>query len=121
MHIAIWIIAAILIGLWSLLAWAMHALLGLAAGVGGMPADWYALINQLPGTLWLEVWWPGWRETLVLIAQWSGTLIGWLGSAGPVIVWVLWALGTGVLVLCAALLSGLVALARRAAPKVQAA
>lgn len=119
MHIAIWIITALLIGLWSLLAYGVHALVGLGAGLAGMPADWLALVGQIPGTAWLEIWAPWWREALVFAVQSIGALLGWVGSAAPVIVWVLWGLGALALVLCAALLSGLVALARKAAPEVR--
>lgn len=115
MHLAIWIVTALLIGLWSLLAWGAYALLSLATGMPGMPADWYALLAQLPGAAWLDLWLPGWREATVAAAQWAGALFGWLGGALPVVAWVLWGLGTGVVLLCAALLSGVVAIGRRAA------
>lgn len=115
MHLVIWIVTALLIGLWSLLAYGVATLLGLVVGMNGMPADWYALLTQVPGAAWLDLWLAGWREAIVFSAQALGAVLGWLGSAAPVLVWVMWALGAGMLVLCAALLSGLVALGRRAA------
>ncbi len=122
MHIAIWIITTLLVGLWSLLAYGVHTLLGLSAGLAGMPANWLELIEKIPGTAWLEIWMPWWREALVFAVQSFGEVLGWFGaSAAPVmvgLVWVLWGLGVAGLVLCAALLSGLVALARRVAPRV---
>ena len=120
MHIAIWIITALLVGLWSLLAYGMHTLLGLSAGLAGLPANWLELIEKMPGTAWLEIWMPWWREAVVFAVQSFGEVLAWFGgSAAPVVAWVvwgLWGLGTVGLVLCAGLLSGLVALARRVTP-----
>jgi len=113
MHIAIWIFTAIAIGLWTLLAYATATLVGLAGGMSGMPSEWYALIAQIPGAPWLDLWLPGWREAVVFSAQALGAVLGWLGGAAPVIVWVAWGLGTAFMVLCAALLSGVVAVIRR--------
>ena len=121
MHLAIWIITALLIGLWTLLAYGVGALITLGSGLAGLPADWYALLGRIPGAPWLDDYAPGWREAVVVVAQLLGTVLGWLGDAGPVIMWVLWGLGTLALVLCAALMSGLVALARRVKPPSQAA
>jgi hypothetical protein len=115
MHLAIWILTGLLIGLWSLLAYGVATLMGLITGAQGMPADWFALLTQMPGAAWLDLWLPGWREAVVAAAQALGAVLGWLGGAAPVLVWVTWGLGTGVLLLGAALLSGLVALGRRAA------
>jgi hypothetical protein len=116
MHIAIWIVAALLVGLWSLLAYGAGTLAGLAAGLSGLPADWYPLLDRIPGAAWMGDWLPGWREAVVAAAQVIGMALGWLGSALPVIVWVLWGLGAVTLVLCAAVVSGIVALAGRSAP-----
>lgn len=113
MHLAIWILTAFVIALWTLLAYGTATLVGLAGGMSGMPSEWYALIAQIPGAPWLDLWMPGWREAVVWSAQVLGTVLGWLGGAAPVIVWVLWGLGVGFMVLCAALLSALVAVIRR--------
>jgi hypothetical protein len=112
MQLFLWIITALLIALWSLLAWGVQALLGLGSGAG---TDWVALVAQVPGAAWLEVWLPGWRDAAVFGAQSLSTVLGWIGGAGPIIVWVLWGLGTGAMLIGAALLSGLIAIARRAA------
>ncbi len=120
MHIAIWIIAAFIVALWSALAYGVGTLAGLTAGLTGLPADWYELIAGTPGAEWMDMVLPGWREAVVQTAQVLGAVLGWLGGALPVIVWVIWGLGTVGLVLCAALLSGLVALARRASPDASA-
>jgi len=120
MHIAIWVIAAGIVALWSVLAYGVGTLAGLTAGLTGLPADWYELIAGTPGAEWMDMVLPGWREAVVQTAQVLGAVLGWLGGALPVIVWVIWGLGTVGLVLCAALLSGLVALARRASPDASA-
>lgn len=115
MHLAIWIVTALLLGLWSMLAYGVGALAGLTTGLSsGLPVDWYALLTRIPGAAWLGDWLPGWREAVVAAAQAIGTGLGWLGGALPVIVWVGWGLGAVVLVLCASLLSGLMAWARKA-------
>lgn len=117
MQLAIWIVAALLLGLWSLLAYAVGTLLGLAAGLSnGLPADMYALLDHIPGAPWLGEWLPGWREAVVAAAQTIGAGLGWLGGALPAVLWVAWGLGALVLLLFATLLSGIVAWARRAAP-----
>ena len=119
MHIAIWAIVALLITLWTLLAYGVNSLLGLSAGLAGMPAAWYELLGRMPAGEQLDEWLPGWREATVAAAQALGTLLGWLGDAGPVLVWVVWGLGAAGLVLVAALLSGLVAFGRRAGAAAQ--
>lgn len=111
MHFAIWIITFLLIGLWSLLAWGTHALLSLAPALSGPVAP---LLDKLPGAPWLDTWVPGWRELTVAMAELTQTVLGWLGGAAPVLVWVLWGVGVAGLVLCALLASGLVAIIRRA-------
>ena len=116
MHLAIWIVAALLVGLWSLLAYGVGTLAGLAAGLSGLPADWYPLLDRIPGAAWMGDWLPGWREAVVAAAQVIGMALGWLGSALPAVVWVAWGRGTVGLVLCAALLSGIAAWARKSAP-----
>jgi hypothetical protein len=119
MHIAIWAIAALFIGLWTLLAYGVNALLGLGTRLAGMPAGWYELLARMPAGEHLDDWLPGWREATVAAAQALSALLGWLGDAGPVLVWVVWGLGAAGLVLGAALLSGLVVLGRRAAAAAQ--
>ncbi|MBI5721926.1 MAG: hypothetical protein HZC37_29990 [Burkholderiales bacterium] len=116
MHIAIWTIAAVAIGLWSLLAYGVGTLAAQTAGLTGLPAEWYELIAGTPGGEWMDMVLPGWREAVVLSAQALGAALGWLGGALPIIVWVIWGVVAAGLVLSAALLSGLVALARRVAP-----
>ncbi len=110
MHIVIWLLAALALGLWSLLAWGMAALLGLDPS---WVADAGGLLEKVPYGDVIEAWVPGWQALLLTTFELTRTLLGWLGGFGQVIVWVVWAVGAGVVVLCAALLSGLVVLIRR--------
>jgi hypothetical protein len=112
MHIAIWLLAALALGLWSLLAWGVATLLGLDPS---WVTDAGGLLQKVPYGEVIEAWVPGWQALLVGTFELARSLLGWLGGFGQVLVWVLWALGAGVVVLCAALLSGLVALVRRSA------
>jgi hypothetical protein len=116
-----WFVVALLIALWSLAAWALHAvavwtasnagaLSGIASGAGAM---------ELPG--WLAPWVPP------EIAQWVSQLLAGVGPivdtllqaapalAGGVTVagWVVWGIGSVLLVLLGAGLHLLIALWRR--------
>ena len=115
MHLAIWIVAALLVGMWSLLAYGVGTLAGLAAGLSSLPADLNPLLDRIPGAAWMGDWLPGWREAVLSAAHLVGMALGWLGGALPVVVWGVWGLVTVVLLLCAALLSGIVAWSRRSA------
>jgi len=116
-----WFAVVSLFALWSLPAWALHAmavwtvsnagaLSGAASGVG-MPS--------LPG--WLSPWMP--PELVQAMTQWITTLGPWVDSvlqtapalAGGLTVatWVVWGLGSVLLVLLGAGLHLLIALWRR--------
>ena len=110
MHIVIWLLAALALGLWSLLAWGVATLLGLDPS---WVTDAGGLLQKVPYGEVIEDWVPGWQALLVATFEMTRALLGWLGGFGQVLVWVVWAAGAGVVVLCAALLSGLVALVRR--------
>lgn len=116
MQLAIWIVTALLLSLWLLLGYGVASLGGLAAGLQGMPAQWYELLARIPGAPWMDLWLPGWREAVVQTADILGSVLGWMGDALPVLVWVVFGLGAVGLVALAAMLSGIVALARRRSP-----
>lgn len=111
MHIAIWILAALALGLWSLLAWGLAALLGLDAAtwVGSLEP----LVKQVPYAEVIDVWIPGWESLVLATLELTRTLLGWLGGAGAVVVWVVWGLGAALVLGLAALASLAVALIRR--------
>lgn len=113
MHLAIWIVTALVMALWLLLGHGVATLFGLAAGLQGLPAEWYDLLGRVPGAVWMDLWAPGWREAVVQTADVLAALLGWMGAALPVLVWVIFGLGAVGLVGFAVLLSALVAVSRR--------
>jgi hypothetical protein len=119
MKTAIWIIAALLLGLWSLLTWGVLTVLGLDPG---WVQNAKPLIEQIPYAALIDQWIPGWQPLLLALLDLTHTLLGWLGGAGTVVVWVLWALGAAGLLLLGVVLTLVVAAAQRASrPKPQAA
>ncbi len=121
MVIAIWIVTAILLGLWSLTAWGVHGLLMLIAGgangVGDWSGDLKPLLEQIPFTPVLDQWFPGWQELLRASLELAQVLIGWLGGAVPLVSWTVWGLGTAGLLLLAGGLTLVAVLLRNTMPK----
>ena len=72
------IVAAFLLGLWSLFAWGVYALLGYAGGFAARNADLIPLPPEL--TFWVA---------------------DLLSGAGGVVVWIVWLIGAGVIALVA--------------------
>jgi hypothetical protein len=114
MVLAIWIITALLIALWSLLSWGAHGILTLGAGWAG---DLEPLVDQVPHGNVIEAWIPGWQELLKLALDLTPTVLGWAGGAVPVIVWVAWSLGVAALVITAGVLTLVVSLLRKSMPQ----
>lgn len=114
MLIALWILTLFVLGAWSLTAWGLHAVLTLDAA---RVDDLKPLIDQIPHAALIEVWIPGWQDLLRATVDLAQGVIGWVGGAAPVIVWVLWGLGTLVIVGVALLLTLVVRLmTRRSGP-----
>lgn len=113
MIIAIWIVAVVLIGLWSLAGWGLYLLV-----TGGVQwiGDLKPLIDRIPYAAIVEQWIPGWQDLLRMALDLMQAVLGWLGGAAPVLVWVVWALGTGLLLVLAGVLSLVVALVRKSTP-----
>ena len=110
MHIAIWIIAALTLGLWSLLSWGVAAVLGMdPTWVGNLQP----LVANIPYADLIETWVPGWQAMMVSLVHLVQSLLGWLGGAGMVVVWVLWAVGAVFIAGTAAVLSMIVVLVRK--------
>lgn len=110
MLIALWILTLLVLGAWSLTAWGLHAVLTLdAARVG----DLKPLIDQIPHAALIEAWIPGWQDLLRATVDLAQVVIGWVGGAAPVIVWVVWGLGTAVILGLALLLTLVVRLITR--------
>lgn len=87
------IVAAIVLVLWSLFAWAVHALLGAAAG--------FAVANT-----WLIPVPPEW-------VYWAAAVLDGASGVGSVLVWIVWALGAAMILIVAAIA---LKLAGRSAP-----
>jgi hypothetical protein len=111
----VWILAFIAIGLWTLVAWALHALLGL--DVTALLGDLRPLIQDMPYGSVIEQWVPGWQALLHSLLSLVQTLLGWLGGAAGVIVVIIWALGAAVVVGVAALLTVIIRLVRKDAAR----
>jgi hypothetical protein len=114
MHIVVWVVVALLLGLWSLFAWGVHALVSIdlssLAAVAGA-------LDRVPGAVWFDEWVPGWRELFAASAELLQVTLAWAHGVLPGLVWVAWGLGAACLVLFGLLASGGVALARRLLPK----
>ncbi len=111
MHIAIWLTAAVLLGLWSLVAWGLATLMA-------MDPSWVGEVNLLllkwPFGDWFDQWLPGWQAGVSALLDVTQTLLSWLGSVGPWLTLAIWAAGAACIVVAAGLFSVLVAVVRRA-------
>jgi hypothetical protein len=116
MQIAIWLITAIVLALWSLAGWGLYQLVASGAQLIG---DLKPLIDQIPYAAIVEQWIPGWQDMLKLMLDLTQSMLSWLGGAAPVLVWLLWAVGTGLLLVIAGVLSLAVALIRKSMPPAQ--
>ncbi len=114
MLILIWSLAVLGIALCALLAWALYALLRMdPAWLGDLPG----LAQRLPWQEGLDHFFPGWEELLrwaVEAAQW---LLGWAGSAAPVVAWIFFALCASFVLAGAGLLTLSVKLLRKASAR----
>ena len=110
MLIFIWVVALLFLGLWSLAGWGLVRLLA-------MDGSWVAaiepLLHKMPFGDLLERWLPTWQDMLRLLLDMLQSALAWVGTAAPVVVTVVWALGAALLLLCAGLLTLLVVLMRR--------
>ncbi len=111
MHIAIWLLCAFVLALWTLTAWGLATLLGMDPSWVG---ELKPLVQQIPYADLIERWLPGWQALLLSLMDLTRELLGWAGGAGRWIVWALWGVGALLLAGTAAVLSLAVALVRRA-------
>ena len=124
-HVIGWFVVLSLLALWSLAAWAFHALATWAMTNAGALASGTATLPGLRLPDWLAPWVsPELAQALDALAAGLApaiqAMIGWapaLAGGLSVAVWVVWAIGAALLVLCGVLLSGLVAVIRRNAPR----
>lgn len=106
---AIWIIAAVLLALWSLAAWGLHALLVHGAG---WATDVRPLIDDIPYGEVIEQWIPGWRQMLNLALDLGQAGLAWVGDSATLVAWLVWAAGGLMLAGTAGVLSLIVVLLR---------
>jgi hypothetical protein len=116
MFIAIWLLALLLLGLWTAAAWGLASLLGTDGAWVAKAEPW---LHKLPFGDWLETWFPQWIDVAHALLEALQALLGWLGGMGPVLVWALWAVGALVLLLLAGLISLVVVAVRRNLPPPQ--
>jgi hypothetical protein len=90
MHIAIWILIFLGLGLWSLLSWGLHAVLTIDPQ---WIEDVQALIERVPYAEVIDRWVPGWRELLAIGTDLAQTVLGWVGSNAPLVAWIVWGIG----------------------------
>lgn len=123
LYLLTWTSVLLLVGLWSLLVWALHAVaawtIGSAGALKGAAPDPQAW--QWPQ--WLTEWIPPeWAEAPTALAASIAPLLDGLVAMAPwitggvgVLAWVVWALGAALLVGIGGVLHLLVALWRRRA------
>ena len=111
MKITVWIVTAMLVLLWSGGAFIAAALTDWAGQVlaAGGGADWARAASEWPVPAWIGLWIdPAAVEAAQAALQWSmgafgdvlphaGTAVGWLVP----LIWVLWAVGVGLLLVLA--------------------
>lgn len=125
MSVLIWIVAAVLLALWTGLTALTVALLDAAAGVlgGGGTLDWAALVTSWSVPTWLLPWIDaGWLQSvqMTMVGVLEGLQGAWpalgqiLVSWGVPLVWTLWGLGAVLLLALAGGLHVLVRASRRA-------
>ncbi|MCE2914406.1 MAG: hypothetical protein ACOVOT_02670 [Rubrivivax sp.] len=111
MNLVIWILALVVLALWTATAWAVHALLSVDPSWVG---DLAPLLDKVPFAGWLDAYLPGWDVVLSGSLSVAQSLLSAAGGIGLWIVWVLWALVAFVIVAGAVLLSVIVMLVRKA-------
>ena len=85
--------------MWSLVSWAVHAVLGLD------PArldDLEPLIAEWPYADELDLWLPGWERLVQLVLDITQNLLAGIHSAAPWIAWAVWGVGCTLVVFVAA-------------------
>lgn len=102
---AIWIVAALGLGLWTLCLWAAWVLLS-------WRPDWVMdlklQLDQWPVGNWLSAWWPDWESDLMRLLNLVHQLLGFAMDWLPWVLGSVWLLGTLVGLGLAGLLHALV-------------
>ena len=120
-----WFVVFGLLALWSLAAWAFHAITAWTTANAGLLAAGSGVTQGLRMPDWLAPWVPP-ELTLALnsmasalapatqaLLEWAPTLQGGLAVA----VWVVWGIGTTLLIVLGFMATGLIAVLRRRASR----
>lgn len=110
MHWLIWTVSLLLLALWSLAGWGLHALLSLPPS---LLDDLTGALDDLPGAAFLDRWWPGWRVLAVFAAAGAKALLEGVGTHAPWLATAVWGVGAVLLLGSAAAMSGWVLLMQR--------
>jgi hypothetical protein len=116
-----WFVVFSLLALWSLAAWAFHAIAAWTVSNAGVLAGASGVTECLRLPEWLAPWVP--PEFAAALASMVSALtpaieavLGWapaLAGGLSVAVWVVWAIGGALLIVLGVVLSGLIAVLRR--------
>ncbi len=97
----IWILAIVVFGVWSLMAWGLNALL--VAGASNAPAVESTIRSWLSPFPFLENWVPAIMSAVQAGTQFLASMGGWV----PAAIWVVWAIGVVIILVPAVLGSAL--------------
>jgi hypothetical protein len=116
-----WFVVFCLISLWSLAAWAFHAIATWTIANAGVLAGGVGSIEALQMPVWLAPWVPpefapvfsavvaAMAPSIEAMLGWAPTLAGGLSTA----VWIVWGVGSFLLILLGVFATGLIAVLRR--------
>ncbi len=116
-----WFAVFILIALWSLAAWAFHAVTAWTVSNAGVLAESSGAIEALRLPDWLAPWVPpefalaltstlsAFTPSIEAVLDWAPALAGGLSVA----IWSVWAIGSALLIVLGVVLSGMIAVLRR--------
>lgn len=116
-----WFAVFILIAIWSLAAWAFHAVTAWTLSSAGVLVESSGAIEALHIPDWLAPWVPpefalelasmlsAFTPAVEAVLEWAPALAGGLSVA----VWVIWAIGSAMLIVLGVVLSGMIAVLRR--------
>ena len=121
LHALGWSLLFVLLALWSLAAWALHAVVGWTAANAGALAGGTAVAGAIAMPAWLAPWIPAdLAAALGSSLAAMGPAVEWMLNAAPALagglstaIWVIWALGSLALVLLALLGGRILAALRR--------
>lgn len=116
-----WLVVFSLLALWSLTAWAFHSITAWTVANAGVLAGSSGAIEALRVPDWLAPWIPpelalAFASVLSAFTPAIEAVLGWapaLAGGLSVAVWVVWAIGSALLIVLGVVLSGMVAVLRR--------